>query len=286
MKVGAGHPTGTWGHLFACPCPLVLQSGIKSSTKGKFSWPTSHSAGLWLQQAPHPWGPGLSLQPPVPWEQDVLGQDARSAVAQRRMDALQHPCALRHCLGRKAHVSAHPAHVPGLLLVPGRKGAVPTVPSPFCPWGTTGAAAATPSPRAPGAILTPGLLCWDETRTLLPTSDCSWDTPGHSAAFRNDNNSAHSATKPFTFRETNQEHLWNTTFFLTRAPQCPHATHMMQRKTAAGDSQCCHLAPCTGKPDPALHCGFAFVTGWFTQDSHGAVDSYFILLCHVGEDSK
>lgn len=59
--MGAGHPAGSQGHLFPCPCPLVIQAEWDHSAPRRS--PRDLHPGLRLQWAPHPWG--TRAQPPT-----------------------------------------------------------------------------------------------------------------------------------------------------------------------------------------------------------------------------
>lgn len=68
---------------------------------------------------------------------------------------------------------------------------------------------------------------------------------------------------PLPFEKQSGSNLQNTAFFTTQLPgQGPHTVPchpasgwcLAAWEQAAGDNQCCHLAPCTGKPHAALHC--------------------------------
>lgn len=59
--MGAGHPAGSWDHLFPCPCPLVIQAEWDHSASRRS--PCDLHPGLRLQWAPHPWG--TRAQPPT-----------------------------------------------------------------------------------------------------------------------------------------------------------------------------------------------------------------------------
>lgn len=134
MKVGPGHSTGTWGHLFPSPHPLVLQSGITVLHKGK------------VLMIPITWHRAVtatgttSLGIPVPWEQDACGTWRHALYWEQRMTSstpVHSSTSLRQHHGKKEHVLG---------------GSTAGAQS----WHSWSCSTPHPALGAPGAILTPG----------------------------------------------------------------------------------------------------------------------------------
>lgn len=154
VKVGAGHPAGSRGHLLPCPCPLVIQAEWDYSAPHRRS---SHSLRPVAQDCdcngPRiSGGSGLSLRPPVSWERGAFDTWMHGiSWSQGKISTEWHPAspfALQHFTEEEPREEDGCFNASVSLGVSwpkaGRKGAF----APFVPFGTSTALHAAGTARS------------------------------------------------------------------------------------------------------------------------------------------